>query len=330
MFPNDPSFEFRPCRPFDQPQADGLFLRTTRPQPGAPAQTSLARPVVDISPPDTIKRRMATGRSLSVEIVQSTRSGRIEHRFCAPFHLLVVCEQGARQDGETDLADLPRSTLRNLTRKLTFVPAGHRYHEWHEPRTPMRLIYFYLEPSAFQALAGAGPGDVVLHPRLFFEDRTLWDSALKLKRLVENPAPEDRLYFDALGVVLVHELVRLNHGTHRREPMIRGGLATWQQRLVTAYIEEHLSEPIPILMLARLCRLSLHYFCRAFKQSFGLPPHRYHGMRRIERAKVLLSGSALSVTEIGLKLGFSETSSFSTAFRKWTGQTPTAFYRSLG
>jgi AraC family transcriptional regulator len=42
-----------------------------------------------------------------------------------------------------------------------------------------------------------------------------------------------------------------------------------------------------------------------------------------------LSKPAPSVTEIGLTVGFSETSSFTTAFRKATGLTPTAFHRSL-
>ena len=67
---------------------------------------------------------------------------------------------------------------------------------------------------------------------------------------------------------------------------------------------------------------------RGFKQSFGMPPHRYHTSRRIERAKILLADPALSVTEIGLTAGFSETGSFSAAFRKATGLTPTGF-RSL-
>jgi AraC family transcriptional regulator len=75
--------------------------------------------------------------------------------------------------------------------------------------------------------------------------------------------------------------------------------------------------------------LSPYYFCRAFKQSFGMPPHRYHNARRIEQAKMLLGEPTPSVTEIGLRLGFSDTSSFSTAFRKAIGLTPTAYHRSL-
>jgi AraC-like DNA-binding protein len=81
--------------------------------------------------------------------------------------------------------------------------------------------------------------------------------------------------------------------------------------------------------LAGLVSLSPYHFCRAFRQSFGTPPHRYHSSHRLERAKTLLVESASSVTEIGMAVGFRETSSFTTAFRKATGQTPTAYRRSL-
>ena len=106
---------------------------------------------------------------------------------------------------------------------------------------------------------------------------------------------------------------------------MRGGLAAWQQRIVTTYIEEHLAEPILLATLAELAGLSTYHFCRAF----GLPPHRYHTSRRIEHAKTLLAKPALSVTDIGMTVGFSGTSSFTAAFRKATGLTPSAYHRSL-
>jgi AraC family transcriptional regulator len=109
----------------------------------------------------------------------------------------------------------------------------------------------------------------------------------------------------------------------------KGGLATWQQRAVTAYIEEHVAEPISLATLARLVRLSPYYFCRAFKRSLGLPPHRYHSNRRIEHAKRLLAEPSSSVTDIGRIVGYGETSSFTTAFHKATGRTPTAYRRTL-
>jgi AraC family transcriptional regulator len=98
---------------------------------------------------------------------------------------------------------------------------------------------------------------------------------------------------------------------------------------VAAYIDEHMAEQVPLATLAKLVRLSMHYFCRAFRESFGVPPHRYLMMRRIEAAKTLLARRSHSVTEIGLVVGYSETSSFTAAFGKVTGLTPTAYQRSL-
>jgi AraC family transcriptional regulator len=141
--------------------------------------------------------------------------------------------------------------------------------------------------------------------------------------------PGARLYSEALAIVLLHDLLLQKRDAPRAEAASCGGLAAWQKRKLTSYIEEHLSEPLSLTRLAELARLSPYHFCRAFKQSFGMPPHRYHMSRRIERAKVLLIRRSGSITAIGLDLGFTETSSFSTMFRKATGQTPREYRRSL-
>ena len=284
---------------------------------------------VEIFPADAVKRRTVSWDGMTVEIVQATQSERTEYRFNGPRHLLAVYEQGERREGETFVDGLPRSTRRDFKRKLVFVPAGHEYSDWQEPRSLTRVVYFYFDPPKMPTLPQADVAGTRLSPRLFFEDTTLWDTAVKLRKQIESAGSDNRLYFEALGVVLAHELVRLNAGIRPVEAPVRGGLAGWQQRIVTSYIEEHLSEQIPLATLARLVRLSPYYFCRAFKQSLGMPPHRYHNSRRIEHAKTLLAKPELSVTEIGLTVGFSETSSFTAAFRKATGQTPTGYHRSL-
>jgi AraC family transcriptional regulator len=129
--------------------------------------------------------------------------------------------------------------------------------------------------------------------------------------------------------MLTHELVRMNADTVLRGPVNRGGLACWQQKRVAAYIEEHVADDIPLATLAELVRLSPYHFCRSFKSSFGMPPHRYHAHRRIERAKQLLANRELPVTAIALDVGFSETSTFTAAFHRLTGQTPTSYRRNL-
>jgi AraC family transcriptional regulator len=56
-----------------------------------------------------------------------------------------------------------------------------------------------------------------------------------------------------------------------------------RQPCTAAYVEQHLTEPIPLASLAKLVDLSSYHFCRVFKQSFRVSPGRYHMTRRIER-----------------------------------------------
>src|SRR5580658_8366164 len=285
-------------------------------------------PLVQISPSDGVERRTASWPGMAAEIVHATRSERLESRFCAPVHLLTVYERGIRLKGETFVEGLPNSTLRDLRRKLVFVPAGHEYRDWQEPRMRSRVAYFYFDPAVLAIDADLSVTELPLSPRLFFEDNGLWDLAFKLTTLIEGDGSVHQPYIEALGVLMAHELIRLHSGEPAAKPQVRGGLAAWQERTVVAYIDDHLAEPISLATLAQQARLSPYHFSRAFKQSLGVPPHRYHTSRRIEYAKALLAKPAQSVTEIGFAMGFSEASSFTAAFRRTTGLTPSSYRRS--
>jgi AraC family transcriptional regulator len=134
-------------------------------------------------------------------------------------------------------------------------------------------------------------------------------------------------YLEALSGVLAHELSCVKEEMALAPKVNRGGLASWRKRAVLDYIEEHLAKQISLIKLAELARLSLHHFCRAFKQSFGIPPHQYQVQRRMEIAKSLLANRTNSVTDIALSLGYAQPSSFSSSFRKMTGWTPTVYRR---
>jgi AraC family transcriptional regulator len=266
---------------------------------------------------------------MAVEIIRANRRGRIDYRYCASRHMLVVHERGVRQDGCTHIDGLPKSTLQGCSRKLIFVPAGHKYHDWHEPRTLSRMVFFYFNSTHLAIGPQADRSSLQLAPRLFFEDSAIMETALKVSALIENGGSDHRLYLEALGVVLAHELVRINTGIRSLDAPINGGLAAWQRRKSVAYIEEHLAEPISLAALARLVGLSACYFCRAFRQSFGVPPQRFQLMRRIERAKTLLAKHAASVTDVSLTVGYNDTSAFCTAFRRVAGLTPSAYRRNF-
>ena len=265
---------------------------------------------------------------MTAEIVQATRRERIEYRYRGPLHMIVVYEQGVRRDGVTFVEGLPRSNLRDLRKKLTFVPAGHEYHECQTCEPLSRMTYFYFDPAKMPVLSETGAVD--LGPRLYFEDAALWDTALKLtKRDRERGCRQSALSRGARRC----SGARTRAPRYRKDgcPAIRSRRA---RRLATADRHRVYRSTPGSADIARHARRigspELLPFLSRLQTVTRIPPHRYHTRCRIERAKALLAKPAPSVTDIGLALGFSQTSSFTAAFRRETGFTPTGYYRSLG
>ncbi|KJC56799.1 hypothetical protein UP10_32460 [Bradyrhizobium sp. LTSPM299] len=283
--------------------------------------------MVEISPPDIACRRLSNWGNIQADDVRVIRRETFEDGFQAQRHLLIAYERAERFDGETLIEGLPKSTLREFNCKLSFVPAGHRFYGWQTPRVLTRVTYIYLDPPDPLFDRGSGVACPTISPRLFFFDQAVWNTAVKLKAEVGNFGPISREYAEALSLVLMHELFRLERNVRSTACPVRGGLPAWQQKRVVEFIEEHLAEDISLAALARLVDLSLYHFARAFTQSFGAPPHRYHMARRMDLAKSLLQRPALSVTQIGARIGFRESSSFTRAFRKFSGLTPTEYRR---
>ena len=286
-------------------------------------------PHVAVSPPAIVQRQGIRWDLVQVEQMELIRHASFDYEFKGPRHLLIASERAERYDGETLIDGLPRSNRREWNRRMTFIPAGHRFYGWQKPRSLLRCTFIHVDPLSSLLCSELRFAEFDFRPRLFFFDADVWATALKLKAQLQYPCRSQKAYVEALGIALAHELTRLNEAGSALASETRGGLPGWQQKKVAQYIGEHLANEISLLSLAQLVQLSPFHFSRAFKQSFGMPPHRYLTWQRIERAKALLGERKLSVTEIGLDVGFSETSSFTAAFRKLTGETPTAYRRSL-
>ncbi|HLH91314.1 MAG TPA: AraC family transcriptional regulator [Xanthobacteraceae bacterium] len=297
-------------------------------QPSVPLPGIACAPV-RFTPAGIAERDIARWNGVAVDTVSVTRREPYEFDLLASCHLLIMAERGERDEGETLVDGLPTSTRRKCSGRLSFVPSGHRFRGWGKPRLLTRVTYFYIDPRGPLLDPELHFAETEFKPRLYFYDRDLWAIAAKLKAAhAMNGAPGQRQYAEALGILLAHELLRLDRGVPETQSYIRGGLAAWQRSRVAEYIEAHLAENVLLSSLAEVAQLSPFHFSRAFKQSFGMPPLRYLASRRIERAKDLLAGDR-TVTQVGLAVGFAETSSFTTAFRKHTGVTPTAFRRGL-
>ena len=94
---------------------------------------------------------------------------------------------------------------------------------------------------------------------------------------------------------------------------------------VRAYIDKHYAKSLTIERLAQLAGLSRFHFIRAFRAAFGQTPHQYLRQRRIDRARELLVTTPMSVTDICDATGFQSLGSFSSLFRRLTGETPVQY-----
>ena len=90
-------------------------------------------------------------------------------------------------------------------------------------------------------------------------------------------------------------------------------------------VDRSYMQPLDVAALARHAHVSPAHFSRRFKAAFGETPHRYVLTRRVERAQELLRNTELSVSEVCLEVGFQSLGSFSSAFRRVAGMTPTAY-----
>jgi AraC family transcriptional regulator len=272
------------------------------------------------------RRFTASWSGIHAENIDITRRVPFEYRASSPSHMLILTERGSRCDGETMIDGATKSTLRDFSPRLSLVPSGYQYRGWQTPRVLTRATYIHIDRAGPLLDPDLRFSEIEFTPRLFFQDRDLWQTALKLKSQIENPVSRD--YAEALGIVLVYELIRLNDPA-RAQYAPHGGLARWQQKHLKEYIAEHLADEISLIDLANIAQLSPFHFARAFRRSFGDPPHRYLKHRRIEHAKGLLENPAASIAVIAQAVGFADPASFTAAFRRSVGTTPTAYRRIL-
>lgn len=110
----------------------------------------------------------------------------------------------------------------------------------------------------------------------------------------------------------------------------RGGtrvLSPFNVRRVRSYITANLHRPIRIEALADCAQLSISHFFRAFRGSFGEPPHSFIMRRRVEKATRMLCEGGEPIAQVAAACGFADQAHFSRAFARSTGLAPGAWRR---
>ena len=89
---------------------------------------------------------------------------------------------------------------------------------------------------------------------------------------------------------------------------------------------QHYDAPTPVSAMASLSGLSERAFLRRFRRATGQSPIEYVQTLRVEEAKQMLETTDMSIDRIAEEIGYSEPSSFRSAFRKHVGL-PASSYR---
>jgi AraC family transcriptional regulator len=283
--------------------------------------------MVWFTPDDAIQKHEKSWNGVHVTTIQAKRLSPLEYGQVSARHVLLVAERGVREAGETSISGLPKSSLRDYSGRLVFIPAGHEYYGWQKPRELLRSIAISFDPKSPLLSSDLKFDSTDFHPRLFFLDDMLWMAAMALKAQIEHPSGEPDSYGEALATVIAHRLLQTQRSQSGQELGTNRGLSPRDKATLIDYINAGLHESLSLNSMAETVKLSPFHFSRLFKQSFGEPPHRYLTQKRIERAKQLLANSEQSVAEIAYSVGFGESSSFTAAFRKATGTTPARFRR---
>jgi AraC-like DNA-binding protein len=96
-----------------------------------------------------------------------------------------------------------------------------------------------------------------------------------------------------------------------------------------AYIHERYGEPISRADLARHVAITERYLTHCFREEVGITPMTYLNRYRVKRAKILLEQGKLSITEVAMTVGFSDSSYFNRVFRQEVGIAPGAYQRGI-
>lgn len=186
---------------------------------------------------------------------------------------------------------------------------------------PMRAVWLYFDVNPRGQSAPSEPLDRMPWPYRLApgSDRELLISlGERIERYWMRPWPEAILLRQAALLELIAHLQKRAHDQEVR------GLDSSREALLMAkrWIEAHVTESITLDQLAEQTALSKYHLVRLFRETFGVPPMKYHCRLRMEYARRLLTLQHLSIREVAGRLGYTSQTAFPRAYRRELGISP--------
>lgn len=94
------------------------------------------------------------------------------------------------------------------------------------------------------------------------------------------------------------------------------------KRNIKHLMRDHTAHNLTVKDFAALSGRSISSFNRDFKRQFGIPPSKWLIEMRLEQAKEMIVNSSISVTDVAMAAGYSNTSHFIKVFKTHYGNTP--------
>ncbi len=88
------------------------------------------------------------------------------------------------------------------------------------------------------------------------------------------------------------------------------------------YIEENYSKHISLIDISKHIYLSHEYFSRLFKEEVGENFSTYLTLYRMNKAKELIKGTDMKISQIAMEVGYSNPGYFSKNYKKYMGASP--------
>lgn len=201
---------------------------------------------------------------------------------------------------------------RELARAVGATPnvLGPRFDRYLEAVTAR--CGYRLEPLRAHVEAGFDQIVEALRVTGAIDESSLGDLREPLERAAEATTVPDLLLVYRRAVLDVQEAVlHPRRADHDRSV-----------RRATAFVREHLDEPLSLPQVARVAGFAPTYFSSLFAKTEKTTLPRYIRRLRVERAKKMLDSTALGVERVGQLCGFRTRTSFHHAFQEIVGRTP--------
>jgi AraC family transcriptional regulator len=166
--------------------------------------------------------------------------------------------------------------------------------------------------------------------QLGLQDQHVADLCQRLIRQAELGQPFGSAYVSALTLTLSTYLEGLLERRADPGEVRPPRLSNADRMRIERYVQEHIARELSIKELAELAGYSLDHFAKLFKNTFGVPPHRYLLDCRVNAAREHLAAGSLPLAEIAWRCGFGTQAHFTGIFKLRTGVAPGEYRRRLG